>query len=442
MKFSQFRMLMALCLAAACQTMPESATLLDAPAEAPVILAEETTLPPEDDDTYTRRFCQDDIYSLYLQDNYLDQFANPRFKKDKNAKRLKQEAHLEAYRKLNQQLPLFFGGMPVEATPRVYAWIQYFTGRGRLEFLQWLVRSESYKPLLIPMLESEGLPPELFFLAMIESGFSNTAFSRSAASGTWQFMKPTAKHYGLQINYWVDERRDPVKSTLAAARYLKDLHKQLRDWYLAVAAYNAGPGKIVRAMQATHSRDYWTLSKTTYLLPETKNYVPKLLAALIISSHPDNYGFFVTSDIRNTTPLTTISVEHPYRLAEIAEKLTIPPRELQRWNPEILRGITPPRRSPQPTSYQLRLPKPLADQFSSIEDELNQLSVQDVQLHRIQKGETLDNIAKRYRISVKELLHMNPDIQPQRLRPGRTIAVPVPSIMTGQHALYAPCLNC
>lgn len=244
-------------------------------------------------------------------------------------------------------------------------------------------------------------------------------------------MKPTAKHYGLQINYWVDERRDPVKSTIAAARYLKDLHKQLRDWYLAVAAYNAGPGKVMRAMQATQSRDYWTLSKSPYLLPETKNYVPKLLAALIIASHPENYGFDVAHDIRNTTPMTTITLEHPYSLAEIAEKLQIPARALQRWNPEIMRGITPPPRRQRPVPYQLRLPKPLAEQFAAIQGDLQQLTVQDVQMHRIQKGETLDNIAKRYRISVKDLINMNPDLQPQRLKPGRTIAVPVPAIMTG-----------
>ncbi len=422
------------CLATACQTAqdPEITTTESLPSE-PVPSAEvpADTAAEEDEASYTRRFCQDDIYSLYIKESYLDQFSYQPSKKDKNARRLKQEANLEAYKKLNQHLPLFFGGMPVEATPRVYAWIQYFTGRGRMEFLQWMVRSESFRPLVVPMLEKEGLPQELFFLAMIESGFSNTAFSRSAASGTWQFMKPTARHYGLRINYWVDERRDPVKSTIAAARYLKDLHKQLRDWYLAVAAYNAGPGKVMRAMQATQSRDYWTLSKSPYLLPETKNYVPKLLAALIISSHPENYGFDVAQDIRNTTPMTTITLEHPYSRVEMAEKLQIPARVLQRWNPEIMRGITPPPRRQGPVAYQLRLPKPLAEQFAAIQADLQQLTVQDVQMHRIQKGETLDNIAKRYRISVKDLIHMNPDLQPQRLKPGRTIAVPVPAILTG-----------
>jgi membrane-bound lytic murein transglycosylase D len=435
MKIRYLPVYLVCCLATACQTAQDPVkTPTELAPQVPELSSEmpaNAAIDGDDEASFARRFCQDDIYSLYIKESYLDQFSYKPSKNDKNARRLKQEANLEAYKKLNEHLPLFFGGMPVEATPRVYAWIQYFTGRGRMEFLQWMVRSESFRPLVVPMLEKEGLPQELFFLAMIESGFSNTAFSRSAASGTWQFMKPTAKHYGLQINYWVDERRDPVKSTIAAARYLKDLHKQLRDWYLAVAAYNAGPGKVMRAMQGTKSRDYWTLSKSPYLLPETKNYVPKLLAALIIASHPENYGFDVAQDIRNTTPMTTITLEHPYSLAEIAEKLQIPGRMLQRWNPEIMRGITPPPRHQRPVPYQLRLPKPLAEQFAAIQPDLQQLTVQDVQMHRIQKGETLDNIARRYRISVKDLINMNPDLQPQRLKPGRTIAVPVPAIMTG-----------
>jgi membrane-bound lytic murein transglycosylase D len=377
-----------------------------------------------------RRYCRDDIFSLYLQASYLDRNDDSIPMGDKQQfRRLRKEAQHEAYRKLNMHLPVAFGGLPVQATQRVYSWIEYFTGNGRQEFLLWLVRSESFRQVVIPLLESEGLPAEFFFLAMIESGFSNLAYSRSSASGTWQFMKPTAKHYGLTINYWVDERRDPIKSTLAAARYLKDLNRQFRDWYLAMAAYNTGPNRVIRAMRASQSRDYWVLSRTPHLLPETKNYVPKLLAALIIASHPDHYGFAVAADIRNTTPMSTVALRSTYRLSEIAERLGIPVRELQRWNPELMRGITPsPQRLPG-QQYTLRLPKPFAERFASIEGQLSQLIVQDVQIHRIQKGETLIDIARRYKISVQQLLQYNPDLRPQHLRPGQNVAVPVPAVV-------------
>ena len=259
-------------------------------------------------------------------------------------------------------------------------------------------------------------------------------FSRSSASGTWQFMKPTARHYGLNINYWVDERRDPIKSTLAAARFLKDLHRQFKDWYLAIAAYNAGPNKILRAIRSADSRNYWALSRTPYLLAETKNYVPKMLAALIIASHPDHYGFSVAPDFRNTTPLTTVDLKSPYRLSDIASQMAIPARELQRWNPEILRGITPPLSRSRRTSYSLRMPASLAARFSSIADELKGLVISDVQLHRIQKGETLASIARRYRIGIDELLKFNPDLLPQRLKPGQNIAVPIPTVANDESA--------
>lgn len=379
------------------------------------------------DENTARRYCRDDIYSLYLQNQHIGS-VKPR--DARSARRARREAQHEAYWKLNSDLPVEFGGLPIQASQRVYSWLDYFTSSGRQTFMVWLVRSASFRELVIPLLKQEGLPPEFFFLAMIESGFSNLAFSRSSASGTWQFMKPTAQYYGLRINYWVDERRDPVKSTLAAARYLKDLHRQFKDWYLAIAAYNAGPNKIIRAMKNTGSRDYWTLSRSPYLLPETKNYVPKMLAALMIASHPEHYGFSVTADIRNTTPSTTVALRSPFRLAEIAERLEIPVRELQRWNPEILRGITPPlSASHQPGKiYSLRLPKPLADNFSEIESHLQQLSVQDVQMHRIKKGETLDAIAKLYKVSRDKLLQFNPELRPQRLRPGQNVAVPIPVV--------------
>jgi membrane-bound lytic murein transglycosylase D len=321
-----------------------------------------------------------------------------------------------------------FGGLPVQATQRVFSWIEYFTGNGRQEFLLWLIRSESFRNLVVPLLEKEGLPAEFFFLAMIESGFSNLAYSRSNASGTWQFMKPTARHYGLDITYWVDERRDPVKSTMAAARYLKDLHRQFRDWYFAIAAYNAGPNKVNRAIRGANSRNYWALSRTSYLLPETKNYVPKMLAALIVASHPEHYGFSVAPDLRNTMPLTMAPLKDSHRLSDIATHLDLPIQALQRWNPELLRGVTPPSSSHRQDAYWLRLPPAYVEKFKSVSDDLVSLRIDEVQMHSIKKGETLAHIARQYQISLQQLLKYNPDLHPARLKPGQSIAVPVPAV--------------
>lgn len=372
------------------------------------------------------RFCSDDIYSQHLEQNYLRQ--NPKVKTDARSERArKQSAAQESFETLRYQLPLEFAGLPVQASPRVLSWIHYFTGNGRADFLLWLVRSGSYRETLVPLLKAEGLPPEFFFLAMIESGFSNEAFSRASAVGTWQFMKPTAKHYGLSVDHWVDERRDPVKSTLAAARYLKDLHRQFGDWFLALAAYNAGPSRVIRAMSQAKSRNYWVISKTSALRPETKNYVPKLLAALIIASHPENFGFQVTADLRNQTPSSSIPLTQSYRLEEIAQKLGVTLADIKRWNPELQQGITPPINTRRST-YALRLPKALQIDFQSQEAEFERLVIDDVLMHKIRRGETIARIARQYNVSVQKILHTNPNLKPQRLKPGENIAVPVPSI--------------
>ena len=325
----------------------------------------------------------------------------------------------------------YFGGLPVVETPKVEIWLRYFQTKGRSVFMKWLVRSRSYEPLVVPLLQEQGLPRELFFLAMIESGFSNTASSRVRATGTWQFMKRTAKHYGLKIDYWVDERRDPVKSTLAAARYLKELYARFGDWYLAIAAYNAGPGKVNRAIRKTKSRDFWVLARSRYLRSETKHYVPKMLAALIIASDPEKHGFKVSPDLRHTTPSYAVSLDKPRLLKDISLALGIRPSLLKRWNPELLRGVTPPlRRSGD--RYELRLPKIVAERFQAIEERLQVVTIEDVKMYRIQHGDTLSAIARRHKISMRKILELNPKLQPRRLRPGRRIAIPVPAVIKKQ----------
>jgi len=181
--------------------------------------------------------------------------------------------------------------LPVEMNPAVEKWIDYFTGRGRDRFEKYLERSEYFIPFIQPILRSSKAPEDLVYLAMIESGFNNHARSRVAAVGAWQFMAWTGRRYGLEVDWWIDERRDVFKSTVSAVHYLKELYTMFNSWPLVAAAYNAGEGKVDRAIRKFHTADYWALCKHKYLRPETRNYVPKLYAAAIIAKNRKLFGF-------------------------------------------------------------------------------------------------------------------------------------------------------
>lgn len=181
--------------------------------------------------------------------------------------------------------------IPVRINTRVEHWVEYFTGRGHDVFARYLERSEYFIPYIREILRDEGMPEDLVYLAMIESGFNNHARSRASAVGPWQFISATGRRYGLAVNWWVDERRDIRKSTLAAIRYLRDLHKIFGSWELAWASYNAGETKVSRAIRRFQTLDFWTLARHRFLRPETRNYVPKLMAAAIVSKNRTQFGF-------------------------------------------------------------------------------------------------------------------------------------------------------
>ncbi|MBF0440516.1 MAG: transglycosylase SLT domain-containing protein [Oligoflexales bacterium] len=384
------------------------------------------------------RFCDDDIFSRYLiqktlsknlkihEIKKLNQFSE--FKNRDEAK-----ASIIAKSVLKGPYVSILSGLPVVATPQVDHWIRYFESRaGREIYIAWLVKSKSIERILIPLLIKEGLPEELFFLAMIESGFNNMAYSRAKAIGTWQFMKATAMSYNLRVDYWIDERRDPIKSTLAAASYLKDLYIQFGDWYLAIAAYNAGPGKIRNAIQKTGSRDFWILTKTRYLKKETRQYVPKMLAALIIASNPEKYGFWISKQADDHPQLEAISLERPVELKEIAEKLDIPVEKLKQWNPELIKFVTPPVRSfgENNGEYKIKLPLKYLDHFNQIKKGLSYIEIQDMIIYEIKKGDSLSKIARRYQLKVSQIISANPDLNlKKRLRLGQTLAIPIPAIV-------------
>lgn len=318
--------------------------------------------------------------------------------------------------------------IPLEMNPRVEKWMRYYQGAGRKTFETWLNRGEAIKDLITAALLEEGLPPELYFMSLIESGFNYHARSPKRATGPWQFVAGTAKMYGLQVNDWIDERRDPVKSTKAAAAYVRDLKNQFGDWYLALAAYNAGPGTIFRAIKKVKSRDYWTLSKYRFIRRETKDYIPKLIAAITLGSQPEKYGFNMDGDTKHY-PSATIRIERPVKLEQVAQALELPFTLLKQWNPELIRHITPPPKWIPEEGYALRLAQDLVARFDEIEPTLAYLKVRDVQIHKVRKGETLSFLARRYKVSIKRILAFNPQLKPRLLSIGTKVAVPIPEVV-------------
>ncbi len=226
-----------------------------------------------------------------------------------------------------EKIPNTTFDLPVEMNPAVAKWIAYFTGKGRDRFEKYLERSEYFIPFILPILKNAKAPEDLVYLAMIESGFNNNARSGARAVGAWQFMSPTGRRYGLDVNWWIDERRDVQKSTIAAVQYLKDLNVMFGSWHLATAAYNAGEGKIGRAIKKYKTNDFWELChpKFKYLRPETKNYVPKLFAAAIIGHNRKHFGFK-----ESYTNIKSVSAE---MVAEKAEENT----SMERL-PDVLEG--------------------------------------------------------------------------------------------------------
>jgi membrane-bound lytic murein transglycosylase D len=315
---------------------------------------------------------------------------------------------------------------PIVLNARVQNWMVYFLTRGRKWFVKWLARSERYRPLIVPLLEEAGLPQDLLFQAMIESGFNPYATSSARAVGVWQFISSTGKAYGLQRDWWIDERRDPVRATHSAIAFLTHLYKRFGSWELASAAYNAGGGKISRAIKMYGTNDFWELaaSSRTYLKPETKNYVPKIIAAAILARYADRYG--LTADIPQEHRLSLwdhdkVSVPEATDLAVVAKLVGIPLAELQAINPALRRGYTPPAMN----NYRLNVPrgtgKAFARKFARIpaRDRLTFLR------YKVRRGDTLGRIAGRYKVPVAAIQKLNHIRDPRRLRVGQRILVPV-----------------
>jgi membrane-bound lytic murein transglycosylase D len=242
--------------------------------------------------------------------------------------------------------------LPVTYNKKVSKWVQYYQTRGQKWFGEWLSRSSKYMPFIQAELQRANLPQDLAYMVMIESGFSSVAVSNADAVGPWQFIEPTGNRYGLRKNWWLDERRDLKKSTLAAIRYLKDLKDEFGSWYLVAASYNMGEAGLRRQIKKHGTKDYWTLVKMGALPAETQEYVPKILAAMLISKAPNLYGF---RDLANLTPLDyeVVQVRGGTDLDAVADHLGITRKALKDLNAELLLGYVPR----QIDKHYIRVPK-------------------------------------------------------------------------------------
>lgn len=248
--------------------------------------------------------------------------------------------------------------LPIQMNKQVRAYLVYFSTERAAVIRRYLSRSTRYLPMIKETFQEYGLPEDLAYLAMIESGFNNTAYSHAAACGMWQFIKGTAVRYGLTIDSYVDERRDPEKSTKAAAKYLLDLYKRFGSWYLAAASYNCGEGRVQKELNQSNHKNFWELSANQCLPNETKNYVPQMIAATIIAKNPERFGF---KNVSYLPPLAydRVDVTEPTSLKAAAVAVNVPVEELQVLNTELMRGVTPPD-----ASYKLNLPSKSKELFA------------------------------------------------------------------------------
>lgn len=309
--------------------------------------------------------------------------------------------------------------IPIPANDRVLRYVELFQGRLREFLAEGLARGAQYLPMIQATFRAEGLPLDLAYIPLIESAFKPSALSRAKARGVWQFMRGTALENGLKADWYIDERADPAKATLAAAKYLKTLNGMFEDWHLAMASYNGGPGRVKRAITRSRKTDFWTLSASTRYLPrETRDYVPMILAAVIIAKNPTQYGFDVVPVA--PTPTETVLAPAALDLRRVAEWAGVPVDHIQELNPEFRRWTTPVKQG----EYAIKVPHGTADRVreglaASVPSQLNAM-----QWHAVKRGETLASIAKKLRVNRTDLAEANYLKVNARVATGAKLVIP------------------
>ncbi len=309
--------------------------------------------------------------------------------------------------------------LPLDLKPAVENYIYFFSSRGRGTLEAALARSGRYRDMIQRVLKEEGVPQELIYLAQAESGFHPLAVSRAGARGMWQFMASRATGYGLERNWWVDERQDPEKATRAAARHLKDLYKEFNDWYLAMAAYNSGPGTVQTAVARTGYADFWELYNRGVLPKETRNYVPIILAVTIMAKNPAQYGLEHVA-LESPLPADTVKIDYPVDLRLVAECTDASVATLQDLNPSLLRMTTP-----KDGDFELNLARGTKDKY------LTNVAAIPVdkrvwwRYYKVASGDTLASIGRKYHTTASAIATANDLRASGTLQPDSRLIIPI-----------------
>lgn len=309
--------------------------------------------------------------------------------------------------------------IPIPTNDRVLRYVELFQGRLREFLTEGLSRGVQYLPMIQATFRAEGLPLDLAYIPLIESAFKPSALSRAKARGVWQFMRGTALENGLKADWYIDERADTVKSTQAAAKYLKTLHNMFEDWHLAMASYNGGPGRVKRALTRSRKNDFWQLTSSTRWLPrETREYVPMILAAVIIAKNPAQYGFDIVPAA--ITPTETVVVPPALDLRRVAEWAGVPMDDIQKLNPEYRRWTTPVRKG----EYTVKVPLGTAERVKAGLDAAAPSQLNALQFHTVKRGETLATIARKLKVNRTDLAEANYLRVSSRVAAGTKLVIP------------------
>lgn len=315
--------------------------------------------------------------------------------------------------------------IPTEVNSMVDKWIVYFEGRGRPHMERYLARSTRYEKLMKRVLAENGLPEDLFYIAMIESGFSSSVISHASAVGYWQFIRGTGKRYGLQIDKLVDDRRDPVLATQAAAEYFKGLYSVFGSWYLAMASYNVGENRVKKEISKYETRDFWELVRKSRLPKETLNYIPKFIAAKMIAKDPAKYGF---GEVDYLPPIEydALVLEKPVNLRVMAEKMSYNYEDFKALNPKFKGEVAPLKDG---KTLDLRIPVgqkelAIAAAAESVAEAVEYVADIDTKAYKVRRGDNMASIARRFHTNVAYLRDLNDLPRRKALKVGSVIYVP------------------